>query len=245
MIEVQGLGKCFGVRWPLREVSFSIQAGDFVGLLGRNGAGKTTLLRLLTGQLHPSEGRASIEGLDVSARPLALRRLAGVMPEEDALLDDLTGTQYLHFAGQMHGLHRPELGDRIRELQDCLEVNFHEPKAIRDYSYGMKKKLAFASALLHGPRLLFLDEPFEGLDPAATQTLLDLLRRLHAGGCTLIMASHSLGLAERLCTRFLLIEEGRILIDESTAGLIQAEGDLEALFLRHVGSRKAEALSWM
>ncbi|HEX9080711.1 MAG TPA: ABC transporter ATP-binding protein [Holophagaceae bacterium] len=245
MIEVKGLGKCFGDRWPLREASFAIQSGDFVGLLGRNGAGKTTLLRLLTGQFRPSEGQASIEGLDVSSRPLALRRLAGVMPEEDALLDDLTGTQYLHFAGQMHGLLQAELGGRIRELQDSLEVDFHEPKIIRDYSYGMKKKLAFASALLHGPRLLFLDEPFEGLDPAVTQTLLSLLKRLHAGGCTVIMASHLLGLAEQLCTRFLLIEEGRILLDEPAEGLIQAEGDLRALFLQHIGARNTEALSWM
>jgi ABC-2 type transport system ATP-binding protein len=245
MIAVAGLGKSFGDHWALRGVDCHIQPGDFVGLLGRNGAGKTTLVRLLTGQLQPTEGGARITGLEVAERPLALRRLAGVMPEEDALLDDLTGEQYLHFAGRIHGLGKPELAARIRELQDCLELPLDAAKVIRDYSYGMRKKVALASALLHGPRLLFLDEPFEGLDPAATRTLLDLLAGLHAGGCTVVMASHLLGLAERLCTRFLLIDGGRLLVDGPASELLAAEGDLEALFLRHVGQRGRGTLSWM
>lgn len=246
MIETRGLGKRFQKHWALRGVDLAVRPGDFLGVLGRNGAGKTTLVRLLTGQMRASEGTVRIAGLDPGAAPLGLRRLVGVMPEEGALLEDLGGAQYLHFVGRLHGLARETLAARVRELQDCLQVDFHAPGPIRDYSYGMKKKLAFSAALLHGPELLFLDEPFEGLDPSVVRTLLDLLGGLSRQGVTIVMTSHQLTLAERLCTRIVLVEEGRVLLEGPAAEALGPDEDLEGLFLRLVG-RKATtgSLSWM
>lgn len=245
MIEAAGLGRAFGERWVLKDVSFGVKPGEFIGVMGRNGAGKTTLIRLLTGQLTPTAGRARIAEKDVSARPLALRQMVGVMPEEDALLEDLGGAQYLNFVGRIHGLDPSDLTRRIGELQDCLDVDFHVSTAIRDYSFGMKKKLAFSSALLHGPRLLFLDEPFEGLDPAIAQTMLELLASLHRKGMTIVMASHLLGMAERLCTRFLLIEGGTLKLDQSADALRASGEGLEAVFLRLIGKEAVRELTWI
>jgi ABC-2 type transport system ATP-binding protein len=246
MIETRGIGKRFADRWALREASLKVAPGDFLGVLGRNGAGKTTLIRLLTGQMRPTEGSVRIQGLDPGTVPMALRGLVGIMPEEGALLEDLGGSQYLHFVGQLHGLDRLALGARICELQDCLQVDFRRDCPIRDYSYGMKKKLAFSAAILHGPKLLFLDEPFEGLDPDVVRTLLELLGNLWTRGVTIVMTSHQLSLAERLCTRVLLVEEGRVVLEGPSAELIGKEEDLEGLFLRVVGRKtKAGSLSWM
>ena len=246
MLEARALGKRFGALWALNQVDLTVARGDFLGVLGRNGAGTTTLVRLLTGQMRATEGTVRIEGLDPGCAPVALRRLVGVMPEEGALLEDLGGAQYLQFVGRLHGLDPETLATRLRELQDCLQVDFHAPGAIRDYSYGMKKKLAFSAALLHGPRLLFLDEPFEGLDPSVVRALLDVLGSLRAQGVTVVMTSHQLSLAERLCTRIVLVEAGRVLLDAPAAEALGPDEDLEGLFLRLVG-RKARTggLSWM
>lgn len=246
MIEVEGLGRRFGAKEALRDLSFQVQAGDFLGVLGRNGAGKTTLVRILTGQLGASEGRARILGLDVASRPLELRRQVGVMPEEGALLEDLGGAQYLHLAGRIHGIPLAQLETRILELQDRLQVDFHTSGSIGGYSYGMKKKLAFCAAILHGPRLLFLDEPFEGLDPSVVHTLMDLLSHLHRQGVTVVLTSHMLNLAERLCTRLLLVDEGRLRLEGRPDELLRPDEDLEGLFLRTVGGAgKKGGLSWM
>jgi ABC-2 type transport system ATP-binding protein len=246
MIHATGLGKRFGEKWALRGLDLHVAPGDFLGVLGRNGAGKTTLVRLLTGMMRPTEGSLSVAGMDPATAPPALRRLAGVMPEDGALLEDLGGAQYLHFTGRLHGLGKTVLEGRIRELQDALQVDFHEPCPIREYSYGMKKKLAFSAALLHGPGLVFLDEPFEGLDPSVVQTLLGILGQLREQGVTLVMTSHQLSLAERLCTRVLLVEEGRAILDGPAQEVLGPDEDLEGLFLRLVGSgvRKG-GLSWI
>ena len=246
MIQAHGLGKRFGGKWALRALELAVAPGDFLGVLGRNGAGKTTLVRLLTGMLRPSEGQVRVAGLDPAQAPAELRRLAGVMPEDGALLEDLGGAQYLHFAGRLHGLERGLLDGRIREFQDCLQVDFAARVPIRDYSYGMRKKLAFAAALLHGPRLVFLDEPFEGLDPAVVQTLLQLLGQFRTQGLTVVLTSHQLSLAEQLCTRILLVDEGRAILEGPAAEVIGPEEDLEGLFLRKVGgSRRSGRLSWI
>jgi ABC-2 type transport system ATP-binding protein len=245
LIRCESLGKRFGDHWALRDVTCQIRRGDCVGLLGPNGAGKTTLIRLLTAQLAASEGSAHIAGFEVAVRPIELRRLVGVMPEEGALLEDLDGCHYLEFVGRMHGLPEALLFERLRELQDLLTMDFQSPVAIRDYSYGMKKKLALASALLHHPQLLFLDEPFEGLDPGMCELLLDLLRQLHEGGVTLILSSHTLSLVQRLCTRILLVDQGRLRADVAASDLRAQEETLEALFHRLVGRPTQGRLSWI
>jgi len=246
MIEASGLGRRFGETWALKNIQLQVAPGEFLAVLGRNGAGKTTLVRLLTGQMRPTEGTVTIAGHDPAGAPTELRRLVGVMPEEGALLEDLGGSQYLHFAGRLHGIPMATLEARIRELEACLQVDFHTPCPIRDYSYGMKKKLAFSSAILHGPAVVFLDEPFEGLDPSVVRTLLELLGHLRSQGVTLVMTSHQLSLAERLCTRVILVEEGQAILDGPAAEILGPDEDLEGLFLRLVGRKvKAGGLSWM
>lgn len=245
MIKVEGLGKRFGSVWALREVNLNLEPGSFLGVLGRNGAGKTTLVRILTGQMPCTEGRVEILGLDVAQRPISLRRSMGVMPESSALLDNLTGLQYLAFVGQIHGLEDRLVADRMGDLGDLLEIDFRQPIRIAEYSYGMKKKVALASALLHAPGLLFLDEPFEGLDPVSADTLRTLLESLREHGTTVVMTSHLLGMAERLCTRYLVVDRGVIVADGEASLLFQGMEDLEQFFLRKVGKARTGALSWM
>lgn len=245
MIAATGLGKRFGEAWALRDLDLRVPPGAFLAVLGRNGAGKTTLVRLLTGQLRATEGSVAVAGHDPSGAPLELRRLVGVMPEEGALLEDLGGAQYLQFVGRLHGLDRAVLAGRIGELEASLRVDFTAPRPIRDYSYGMKKKLAFSSALLHGPRVVFLDEPFEGLDPSVAQSLLATLEDLRAQGVTVVMTSHQLNFAERLATRVLLVEAGRLLLDGPAKDVLGPDEDLEGLFLRKVGRGGTRSLSWI
>ena len=244
MIQVEGLGKRFNERWALQSLDFRVAKGAFLGVLGRNGAGKTTLVRLLTGQLSPDVGTARIAGMGVAKRPLELRRRMGVMPEADALLEGLTGFQYLGFVGRLHGLSLNELESRIRELGALLDMDFAAAR-ISEYSFGMNKKTALAASLLHGPELLFLDEPFEGLDPVTSASLQGLLADLNARGTTIVLTSHQLGLAERLCDHFLVMDQGRILAHGPAEKLLDREEDLEGLFLRLVGRKESGKLSWM
>jgi ABC-2 type transport system ATP-binding protein len=245
MIQAEGLSKCFGEAWALRDVSFRVAPGTFLGVLGRNGAGKTTLVRLLTGQARPTAGTVRVLGRDAAARPLDLRRRVGVMPEPSALLDDLTGEQYLHAAGRLHGLPPDILARRITDLGDLLEVDFRRSARIQDFSFGMRKKTALAASLLHGPELLFLDEPFEGLDPVASGALLGILASLRDHGTTVVLTSHLLGMAERLCTRYLLLDKGGIKAEGAPGDLLRGGEDLEAFFLREVGAPRKEAPAWM
>lgn len=245
MIEVEGLSKRFGETWALRDVGFRVERGAFLGVLGRNGAGKTTLVRLLTGQARPTAGSVRILGLDAAARPLDLRRRIGVMPEPSALLDDLTGAQYLHFAGRIHGLDGATLEARLEDLGDLLEIDFRSGARIQDYSFGMRKKAALAASLLHGPELVFLDKPFEGLDPVTSGTLCALLGSLRDHGVTVVLTSHLLGMAERLCTRYLLVDRGRVAAEGAPEELLCGEEDLERFFLRKVGAARPGALAWM
>jgi ABC-2 type transport system ATP-binding protein len=245
MIKAEGLGKRFGDVWALRGVDLRLEAGTFLGVLGRNGAGKTTLLRILTSQTPCTEGRVEILGMDVARRPLVLRQRMGVMPEASAILENLTGEQYLAFVGQIHGIEAPLLANRMGELGDLLELDFRQPVRISEYSYGMKKKVALAAALLHAPELLFLDEPFEGLDPVSADTLRTLLGSLRDHGTTVVMTSHLLGMAERICTRFLVVDQGRVVADGDASLLFEGVEDLEQFFLRKVGKARLGALSWM
>jgi len=244
MIQVEDLGKQFGERWALQALSFYVPRGAFLGVLGRNGAGKTTLVHLLTGQLCLDMGTARVAGLNVAKRSLELRRRIGVMPETGALMEGLTGQQYLGFVGRLHGLPLELLEARIRELGSLLDMDFATAR-IADYSFGMKKKTALAASILHGPEILFLDEPFEGLDPVTSAALQGLLTDLHARGTTILLTSHQLGLAERLCDHFLVVDEGRILALGSASDLLKGNEDLEGLFLRLVGRKESGKLTWM
>ena len=245
MITTAKLGKQFGEHWALRDLDFTVDQGECLCLLGRNGAGKTTLIRMLTCQLSPTVGKAQVCGFDVKDRSIELRKRIGVMPESTALLDGLTGENYLHFVGRIHGLSEAAISSRVVELSKLFDMELSSPKHISQYSFGMKKKLSLGAAILHSPQVLFLDEPFEGLDPVSSAAIHDLLKYLHNSGITILMTSHVLNTAERLCTRFIIIHQGAIISDQGAAAIGGQSETLENHFLGMVGRHEFGALSWI
>jgi ABC-2 type transport system ATP-binding protein len=218
-IIAEGLTKVFGQTTAVDRLSLRVARGRFFGFLGPNGAGKSTTIKMLTGLLRPTAGRVVIEGIRLADDPLAVKRVIGVVPEELPLYDRLTGEEYLTFAGRMHALPRGEVRRRVEELLEFLSLIEARDRLIADYSLGMKKKLALAAAIIHNPRLLFLDEPLNGIDPVSSRIVADLLRRIVAKGATIFFTSHVLDVVERLCHEVAVIDRGRIV----------AQGPLEVI----------------
>ncbi len=232
-------------------MSFRVARGRFFGFLGPNGAGKSTTIKMLTGLLRPTEGEAVIEGHPLAKELLAVKRVIGMLPEDLPLYERLTGEEYLHFAGRMYGLTREETRRRTEELLAFLSLEEERGKLIVDYSQGMRKKTALAAALIHSPRVLFLDEPLNGIDPISGRVVTDLLRRLAQKGVTMFFTSHVLDVAERLCDEVAIIDRGR-LVAQGTLEQIRAQREvgqdatLEDVFLKLVAADvRREDLSWI
>jgi ABC-2 type transport system ATP-binding protein len=228
-----------------------VRRGRFFGFLGPNGAGKSTTIKMLTGLLRPTAGEAWIEGRSLGSDLVALKRSIGVLPEELPLYERLTGEEYLHFAGRMYGLDRTETRRRSEELLAFLSLAEERGKLIADYSQGMRKKVALAAALIHSPRVLFLDEPLNGIDPVSGRVVTDLLTRLAAKGVTLFFTTHVLDVVERLCDEVAVIDRGRI-VAQGSLDAIRAQremgGDLslEDVFLKLVQADvRREDLTWI
>src|ERR1043165_231735 len=257
-VETFELVKQFGDFVAVDHLNLQVNRGSFFGFLGPNGAGKSTTIKMLTGLLAPTSGTLHVLGFDVSVQPMEVKRRIGVVPEDLNLFERLTGAEMLSFTGRMYGLRRDEIAQRSKELLDLMELQ-HEPrKLIVEYSHGMKKKLSLACALIHRPEILFLDEPFEGVDAIASRTLKDLLSRLTARGLTVFLTSHVLEIVERLCTDIAIISEGRLAAAGPLAELrrgISVEGDasagplsLEDYFIKVVGGTRdagADVLHWL
>ncbi len=246
-IAFEGVTKRFGDVVALDAFSLKLGPGEFLGLLGRNGAGKTTAIQLATGLLRPDSGRIRVLGDDVVDRPLQVKRRIGVMSQTDSALDCLTGDQYLDFVGRIYGLEPSRIDQRRRELYEALELAPGPRKLVREYSYGMKKKLGLSAALIHGPRIVFLDEPFEGIDPLTSRTIKEILLSLQARGVTILMSSHVLEVVERLCPRIAILDKGSLLGDGTVAELRESHGggDLETLFVSLMGGARSGELSWL
>lgn len=261
-VRTSGLTKDFGRVRAVDSVNLSIPKGVFYGFLGPNGAGKSTTIKMLTGLLAPSAGSIEIMGIDMMAHPVDVKRQIGVVPEDMALFERLTGKEYLLFVGQMYGLPRQTASQRAAELLEFMDLTDAPKKLITDYSHGMKKKVSLAAALIHTPKLLFLDEPFEGVDALAAKTMKNTLQSMIASGATIFLTSHVLDIVERLCSHVGIINKGRLVaqgsLDELQAG-VHAVDDighdesnrkltLEELFVRIVGGdevRPAHALNWL
>lgn len=243
-IELRGVTKRFGEKIAVSDLSLHVEKGQFLGLLGRNGAGKSTTLKMLTGLLRPTSGSIHILGIDLATAPLEAKRVIGVMPEDMALLEMLTGPQYLTFVGRMYGLADDLIAARQKELFDVLDLRPAPSAIIGDYSFGMKKKVALSAALLHDPPVLFLDEPFEGIDPVTSRTIKDILLALQKKGTTLILTSHILEIVERLCPHVAILHDGALRGFGTVAELSQG-GTLEKLFVDLVGGPKSGVLSWL
>jgi ABC-2 type transport system ATP-binding protein len=259
-VETFDLVRRFGDFTAVDHLNLRVNRGSFFGFLGPNGAGKSTTIKMLTGLLGPTSGKLLILGRDIEIEPLEVKRVIGVVPEDLNLFERLTGAEMLAFTGRMYGLHKDDIAIRAPELLELMELDNEPRKLIVEYSHGMKKKLSLACALIHRPEILFLDEPFEGVDAIASRTLKDLLSRLTLRGITVFLTSHVLEIVERLCTDIAIISQGKLLASGSLNELrkgIQLEDDgtrqgpvsLEEYFIHVVGGTPAsgeeEVLQWL
>ncbi|MFZ5472132.1 MAG: ABC transporter ATP-binding protein [Myxococcota bacterium] len=222
-VRATGLVKRFGTFTAIDGLDLVIPKGSFFAFLGPNGAGKSTTIAVLTGIYGPDAGSIDILGLDARARPLEVKSRIGVVPEELSLFERLTGRQYLTFCGRMFGLSAEAAAGRSEELLSLTELSYKAGALVAEYSKGMRRRLAIAAALIHAPELVFLDEPFEGIDVLAAGVIRDLLRELSARGVTLLLTTHVLEIAERLASHAGIIQAGKM-VDQ---------GSLEELRRRH------------
>lgn len=258
-ISTAQLTRSFASLVAVDDVNLQVAPGQFFGFLGPNGAGKSTVIKMLTGLLAPSSGRVEILGLDLERNGVAVKSQIGVVPEGMMLFGRLTGSEYLNFAGRMYGLDRHTAAHRATELLEFMQLAGEPKKLVTDYSHGMQKKIAMAAAVIHNPKILFLDEPFEGVDAVASGTLKVMLQRMIAGGATIFLTSHVLEIVERLCSHVAIINRGKLVAQGSLEQLrsgVEAEtpGDgasekltLEEIFLRIVGGAPGlqRELSWL
>ena len=252
-IETRGLARRFGDFVAVEGLDLEVPSGTFFGFLAPNGAGKSTTIKMLTGLLPRSAGDMRLLGLDPATDALAIKRSIGVIPEDPILYDRLSGAEYLTFVGRMYGVDEKDLVRRREELLELMGLQEHRHKLVVDYSHGMQKKLALAAALIHGPRLLFLDEPFEGIDAVSSRMIKNLLARLVEGGMTIFLTSHILEVVEKLCTHVAIIERGRLVsqgalddLRRGSDGSAEARS-LEEIFLGLVEGQETTAgeLSWL
>lgn len=257
-VETFSLVKQFGGFVAVDHVNLRVERGSFFGFLGPNGAGKSTTIKMLTGLLAPTFGKLKVLGYDIAVEPMEVKRRIGVVPEDLNLFERLTGAEMLAFTGRMYGLTKSDIAQRSKELLELMELQEEPKKLVIEYSHGMKKKLSLACALIHRPEILFLDEPFEGVDAIASRTLKDLLSRLTSRGLTVFLTSHVLEIVERLCSDIAIIAQGKLLasgsINELKQGIgLEDEGkgpiSLEEYFIRVVGGTRSqgeeEVLQWL
>ena len=248
VIETASLTRVFGSVRAVDGLDLRVEAGRFFGFLGPNGAGKSTTIKMLTGLLAPTSGTMRIlgENLADEHRAREARRRIGVVPEDLALFDNLTGREYLTFIGRMYLLSSETVRARCDELLAIMSLENEDKKLTLEYSHGMKKKLALAAALLPGPDLLFLDEPFEGVDAVSSRVLRDVLKRCVKRGATVFLTSHVLEIVEKLCTDVGIIANGK-LVYQAAMDELRQNGSLEERFIAAVGAEKIETqqLSWL
>ncbi len=244
-LALRGLAKRFGPKIAVNGISLDVPAGSFYGLVGPNGAGKTTLLSLATGLLRPDQGQAWVHGTDVWARPLEAKRLMGILPDGVRLFDRLTGEQLVAYAGLLRGMDRETVASRTKDLITAMDLTADAGKLVVDYSAGMTKKIALASALIHEPRLLVLDEPFEAVDPVSAANIRDILSGYVSSGGTVIVSSHVMDLVQRMCDHVAVVAGGNLLA-AGTVDEVRGNSSLEERFVALVGGRThTEGLEWL
>jgi len=249
-IAAWGLTRAFNRKIAVNNLNLIVRRGEFFGFLGPNGAGKSTTIKMMVGMLRPSAGSVFVAGVDMWRDPLQAKSRIGVLPEHLNLYERLTGREVIELAGKLFNIPRAEVRHRTSALLDVLMLSEDANKLIVDYSVGMRKKVALAAALIHRPNVLFLDEPFEGIDPVSSRVIRDILRDLTAAGTTIFFSSHIMEVVERLCTRVGIIDEGRLIAEGTLTELRQRAGSenqtLEDMFLKLVGANTREGgLSWL
>ncbi len=251
-IVARDLVRVFGQKVAVDHLNLAVRRGEFFGFLGPNGAGKSTTIKMMVGQLRPTAGNVRVADVDVWKDPIQARSMMGVLPEYLNLYERLTGREFLKFAGHMYGLPDADVRQRSEELLHVLTLADDADKLIVDYSVGMRKKIALAAAIIHRPQVLFLDEPFEGIDPVSSRVIRDILHELTRRNTTIFFSSHIMEVVERLCTRVGIINHGVLVAEGSIQELRElASGEnknatLEDIFLNLIGAgRENLNLSWL
>jgi ABC-2 type transport system ATP-binding protein len=248
-VQTEALTRVFDSKVAVNGLDLRVERGEFFGFLGPNGAGKTTSIKMMVGLLRPTSGRAWVCGFDVQAQPVDVKRRIGVLPEELNLYDRLTGREYLSFSARMYGIPTAQADGRTDELLELMGLWEDQDKLILEYSHGMQKKVALAAALLHDPEVLFLDEPFSGIDAISGRVIRDVLRQMTQRERTIVFSSHILEVVEHLCTRVAILHQGNLAGVGDLASLREksdTEGSLEDVFLALVGATtETEGLSWL
>ena len=239
MIEMKGLTKRFGQTLAVDHLSLEIAKGEIFGFIGPNGAGKTTTIRMMAGALGPTEGTVLIDGIPMATDPEAAKRVIGFIPDRPFLYEKLTGREFMRFIAELYGIDHGIFHQKAEALLIQFSLYDWADHLIEAYSHGMKQRLVIASALLHDPRVIIVDEPMVGLDPAGIRMVKDLLRELARKGTTIFLSTHALEIAQDLCDRIGIIHRGRLVALGTTGDLRGTarlrEGDLEEVFLRLTG----------
>ena len=233
MIEIQGLTKSYGDFPALQGLDLSVRDGELYAFLGPNGAGKTTTIKILVGLIRPTSGSARIEGLDVVRDPVEVKRVIGYVPDTPWLHERLTAWEHLRLIAGLHGMDAARFRRRAGALLDAFSIADRASGLIEDFSLGMRQKLCFAGAFLHEPRAVIIDEPWVGLDPRAVKDVVDFLKDRNREGCTVLMSTHSLSIAERIADRVGILNKGRLLAEGTVPELLRMRqgSQLEELFL--------------
>ena len=230
MIEIISLSKKFGERFAVKDLQLEIPGGAMYGFLGPNGAGKTTTLRMLMGLLQPTSGSATIDGYDVTYDSIKVKSVVGYLPDEIFLYDYLSGRQFLEFVADIHKIEKSVVSERIDRLLELFNLSSAADDFTANYSFGMKKKIALAGIVIHHPKVLILDEPFNGLDPQATRDFRNLLKSMVEQGTTVIFSSHVLEVVEKLVTHAGIIAHGELKLSAPLTEIISQFGSLEEAF---------------
>jgi len=245
MILLQGLTKHFGEKKAVDNISLEIEPGEVFGFLGPNGAGKSTTVKMLAGMLKPTAGRAEVAGYDVASQPLEVKKRIGYVPESGALFEALTISEHLDLFANLHHIPTHLANRRIPEFLNLFELDDVKTQPLHSLSKGTKQKVVLTAALLHNPQVLFLDEPFNGLDANVTLTVKDLLRRLTEQGKTILFCSHILEVVERICTRIAIIHNGHIVAQGTSTELMTqtSEPSLEQAFHKLTVTSRSNSLT--
>ncbi|GGK88940.1 hypothetical protein GCM10007382_06090 [Salinibacterium xinjiangense] len=245
VLSVTGLSKRFDDTIAVASIDLEVGAGDFYGIVGPNGAGKTTTLSMITGLLRPDSGSVIVHGTDVWSDPVAAKRHMGVLPDRLRLFDRLTGAQLLYYSGILRGLDAAVVRKRSADLAQAFGLEESMGRLVTDYSAGMTKKIALAAAMIHSPRMLVLDEPFESVDPVSAATVTEILKNYAAAGGTVVLSSHSMDMVQRMCDHVAVVVNGQILAD-GTIDEVRGGKSLEARFIELAGGVEvSEGLQWL
>jgi ABC-2 type transport system ATP-binding protein len=247
MIQIEHLTKQYGKFVALEDVSLTVRPGEIFGFLGPNGAGKTTTIRIIAGLLRPTSGSVRIGRFDMTREPEAAKRIIGLIPDRPFLYEKLTGTEFLRFLGPIYGLGPSSLRERIKALLELFELQEWKDELIENYSHGMKQRLVMASALLHRPEVLVVDEPMVGLDPRGARLVKEVFRQeSRTRGVSVFMSTHTLEMVEEMCDRIAILQRGRLIAEGTAEELRRKAGeagwDLEKAFLRLTGGENVQEI---